>query len=306
MSCSGNGAEQIQLRILLGTCSVLNPHNFKNSFGFSQMCCWNLRHSQPRFTVKRLKSYQHPYPELQTKAHNEPWLYDWFLHWKTCIYMYVWPDWVHRYMWSEFIPIVSPPFGHIAFMVQAQCNISSHQARVVTGWLAGVCVELANSIPEDEQLAWMCSHMTLWCTLSCGKIQHFIWRKTKNTVDCSRVTWYIMKMPHCALRYWLAEWFSSHEAAGRHLSEQELQHFSRCCDSGAVESYFCFDLISWLGKYCKLGIAICIHRLAQTILGWVHDQLLQACWSGVGKREAFVASPSQAPCFLSISASFAL
>ena len=28
------------------------------------------RHSQPRFTCKRLKSLQHPYPELQAKAHN--------------------------------------------------------------------------------------------------------------------------------------------------------------------------------------------------------------------------------------------
>ena len=32
-----------------------------------------LRHSQPAFCNKRLRSYMHPYPELQAKAHNAAW-----------------------------------------------------------------------------------------------------------------------------------------------------------------------------------------------------------------------------------------
>ena len=34
--------------------------------------CGILRHSQPRFTSKRLTSWQHPYPELSAKAWNVP------------------------------------------------------------------------------------------------------------------------------------------------------------------------------------------------------------------------------------------
>lgn len=33
-----------------------------------------MRHSMPKFSLKRLKSWQHPYPELQAKAHNASWL----------------------------------------------------------------------------------------------------------------------------------------------------------------------------------------------------------------------------------------
>lgn len=32
-----------------------------------------LRHSQPRFSKRRLTTYQHPYPELQGKAWNVTW-----------------------------------------------------------------------------------------------------------------------------------------------------------------------------------------------------------------------------------------
>lgn len=36
----------------------------------SRMSSDDPRHSMPRFTEKRLRTYLHPYPELQSKAHN--------------------------------------------------------------------------------------------------------------------------------------------------------------------------------------------------------------------------------------------
>ena len=83
---------RVEIKVLDGDCAA--PRSTKS---------WvELRHSMPKFCPKRLKSNQHPYPELQCKAwnvscHNSCLIcFFWLRH-------VVWASW-----WVQFFPLNNP------------------------------------------------------------------------------------------------------------------------------------------------------------------------------------------------------
>ena len=95
-----------------------------------------LRHSMPRWSERSLRSRQHPYPELQSKAWNLAWLLSgWFFV---------------RYNVNV---IDQPP---IALLLHCQ-------ARVTIAWLDDLTMELSRNDPGDEHMALMHKTVTLGC-----------------------------------------------------------------------------------------------------------------------------------------------
>ena len=101
-----------------------------------------LRHSMPRWSERSLRSRQHPYPELQSKAWNVAWLLFWMVN-VICIAQICY--------WSQ------PP---IALLLH-------WQARVAIAWLGDLTMELSRNDPGDEQMGLMSKAVTLGYGL-CG------------------------------------------------------------------------------------------------------------------------------------------